>query len=62
MQTTYGRTLLEPHFDKHSISFEDMRETFMFLLAWDKFLLHFNESVHVDMAYNFSATLVLLDE
>jgi hypothetical protein len=34
-----------------------MRETSMLLLAWDKFLLDFNERIHVDMAYK--ATLVL---
>lgn len=58
MHTTYGRTLLEPHFNKHDISFGDMRETSMLLLAWDKFLLDFNERMHVDMAYK--ATLVLM--
>ena len=58
MHTTYGQNLLKPEFDKHKIEFEDMRKTAMLLLAWDRFLLDFNERMHHEMAYK--ATLVLM--
>ena len=58
MHTTYGQNLLEPEFNKHGIDFEDMQKTAMLLLAWDRFLLDFNERMHHEMAYK--ATLVLM--
>ena len=58
MHTTYGKALLEPHFEKHGVIFDEMRETAMLLLAWDRFLLDFNERFELKMAYK--ATLVLM--
>ena len=58
MHTTHGANILKPEFEKHGINYEEMRETAALLLAWDRFILDYNERFQHDMAYK--ATLVLM--
>ena len=50
MQTTAGRSILKPLFDKKGIVYDDMLKTCLLVLSWDQFLQDFNERFQVDNA------------
>ena len=58
MHTTYGASLLRKAFADINVKFEDMRETCMLLLSWDRFLMDSNERWKYDDAMHATAVLM----
>ena len=58
MQTTVGRSIMKPLFEKKGIHYDSMLETCLLVLSWDQFLQDFNERFQMEDAK--SATLAMM--